>query len=113
IEDSAIPQNRNTAIPEPNAQRPTPNAPKIKAFVPIQYGCDKFCTFCIVPTTRGRERSRSTADIVEEVQALAAKGTKEVTLLGQTVNSYGKNLVEGRVPFSRLLSLLNDVEGLE
>jgi tRNA-2-methylthio-N6-dimethylallyladenosine synthase len=86
---------------------------KLKAFVPIQYGCDKFCTFCIVPTTRGRERSRPTMDIVREVTALAASGTREVTLLGQTVNSYGKNLAEGNVPFSKLLRLLAAVPGIE
>src|SRR6185436_8929001 len=113
IEDSAIPQNRNTAIPEPNAQRPTPNAPKIKAFVPIQYGCDKFCTFCIVPTTRGRERSRPTEDIFGEVAKLAENGTREVTLLGQTVNSYGKNMPEGRVPFSQLLWQLAEIPQLK
>ncbi len=86
---------------------------KLKAFVPIQYGCDKFCAFCIVPTTRGRERSRPTAEIVSEVRALAEQGTKEVTLLGQTVNSYGKNLSEGRVPFAKLLWLLAGIPELE
>ena len=85
----------------------------LKSFVPIQYGCDKFCTFCIVPTTRGRERSRSTEDILEEVALLAARGTKEVTLLGQTVNSYGKNLMEGKVPFARLLREIADIRGIE
>ena len=86
---------------------------KLKAYVPIQYGCDKFCTFCIVPTTRGRERSRSTVDILDEVKRLADTGTKEITLLGQTVNSYGKNMLEGKVPFSELLALVADVPGIE
>lgn len=86
---------------------------KLKAFVPVQYGCDKFCTFCIVPTTRGRERSRPTEEILEEVRELAANGTREVTLLGQTVNSYGKNLAGGRVLFSELLWKLNAIPGID
>jgi tRNA-2-methylthio-N6-dimethylallyladenosine synthase len=94
-------------------QRHLGRAPKLKAFVPIQYGCDKFCTYCIVPTTRGRERSRPTEHVIEEVETLAGQGTKEITLLGQTVNSYGKNLLEGRVPFERLLWRLAEIEGLE
>lgn len=98
-----------TNVPQRNLERKG----KLKAFVPIQYGCDKFCTFCIVPTTRGRERSRPTEHIVQEVRRLAELGTKEVTLLGQTVNSYGKNLAEGRVPFSVLLRLVAGVPGID
>lgn len=98
-----------TNIPQRNVER----TGKLKAFVPIQYGCDKFCTFCIVPTTRGRERSRPTEHIIEEVRRLAELGTKEVTLLGQTVNSYGKNLAEGNVPFSKLLRLIAGIPGIE
>jgi tRNA-2-methylthio-N6-dimethylallyladenosine synthase len=87
--------------------------PKLKAHVPIMYGCDKFCTFCIVPFTRGRERSRPTNEILMEVRGLARGGTKEVTLLGQTVNSYGKNLAEGRVPFAHLLEQIDAIPGIK
>ncbi len=86
---------------------------KLKAHVPIMYGCDKFCAFCIVPFTRGRERSRPTSEILAEIEGLARGGTREVTLLGQTVNSYGKNLLEGRVPFADLLRRVGAVRGIE
>jgi tRNA-2-methylthio-N6-dimethylallyladenosine synthase len=104
---------RKGAVVTDLPERKVARAPKLKAHVPIQYGCDKFCSFCVVPSTRGRERSRSTADIVDEVTRLADLGTREVTLLGQTVNSYGRNMEEGRVPFSKLLWMLNDVRGLQ
>ncbi|GAB6087864.1 tRNA (N6-isopentenyl adenosine(37)-C2)-methylthiotransferase MiaB [Alkaliphilus crotonatoxidans] len=84
----------------------------IKTFVNIMFGCNNFCTYCIVPYTRGRERSRDMADIVAEVTDLAQHGTKEITLLGQNVNSYGKSL-EGNVTFSDLLYELNKIEGIE
>ncbi len=98
-----------TDVPARNIYR----RPKLKAFVPISYGCDKFCTFCVVPLTRGRERSRPEADIVQEITKLAEMGTKEVTLLGQTVNSYGKNLATGRTTFAHLLRLIDRVSGIE
>jgi len=87
-------------------------APKLKAFVSISYGCDKFCQFCIVPITRGKERSRPADEVVLEVERLASLGTREVTLLGQTVNSYGKFL-DVPCSFAELLARLNAIEGIE
>ena len=84
----------------------------LKAFVNIMYGCNNFCTYCIVPYTRGRERSRNPKDIVDEVKELVEKGTKEITLLGQNVNSYGKTLEEN-MDFADLLFMVNEIEGLE
>lgn len=84
----------------------------IKTFVNIMFGCNNFCTYCIVPYTRGRERSREVADILAEVTDLVQHGTKEITLLGQNVNSYGKTL-DGDVTFADLLRELNKVEGIE
>lgn len=81
---------------------PVERKSKIKAFVNIMYGCDKFCTYCIVPYTRGKQRSRNHKDILNEVKLLKEKGYKEVTLLGQNVNAYGKDL-EDNYSMSNLL----------
>ncbi|MFW5648346.1 MAG: tRNA (N6-isopentenyl adenosine(37)-C2)-methylthiotransferase MiaB [Candidatus Alkaliphilus sp. MAG34] len=85
---------------------------KIKAFVNIMYGCNNFCTYCIVPYTRGRERSREMRDIIGEVTVLAQNGTKEIMLLGQNVNSYGKTS-NNNTDFAGLLRELNKVPGIE
>ncbi len=83
---------------------------KMKAWVSVMYGCNNFCSYCIVPYVRGRERSRRPEDILREVKELAAEGYKEITLLGQNVNSYGKDLEED-IDFAGLLRRVNEVEG--
>lgn len=84
----------------------------VKAFVTIMYGCNNFCTYCVVPYVRGRERSRKPEHILEEIETLVAKGYKEITLLGQNVNSYGKGL-DDEISFGALLRKINEVSGLE
>ena len=86
------------------------------AFVSIMQGCDMHCSFCIVPATRGAERSRSIGDILAEIRVLVASGVKEVTLLGQTVTSFGRDttpILDGKSPFVQLLEAVNAVPGLE
>ena len=83
-----------------------------KAFVNIMYGCNNFCSYCIVPYTRGRERSREPKNIIREIEELAAEGYKEVTLLGQNVNSYGKTL-DYDFSFAKLLEEVNKIDGIE
>src|SRR5262249_59457279 len=93
----------------PDFASPTPG----RAFVTAMEGCDLFCSFCIVPRTRGREISRPAAAILAEARALAAQGVREVTLLGQTVNAYGRHdlrrglaAAAGTLPFAELLARL-------
>jgi tRNA-2-methylthio-N6-dimethylallyladenosine synthase len=99
--------------PESHRKRiPTTRTDRLKAWVSIMYGCDNFCTYCVVPYLRGRERSRPPLDIVGEVSELARNGYKEVTLLGQNVNSYGKGLEED-ANFPSLLRSVSDVPAID
>ena len=91
------------------------NLPKVrkgqtKAWVNIMYGCDKFCTYCIVPYTRGKERSRLPQDIIQEVRELAAAGYQEITLLGQNVNAYGKDLPDSSIGLGDLMDELRKID---
>jgi tRNA-2-methylthio-N6-dimethylallyladenosine synthase len=98
---------------DPYASLPvSPPSTKATAFVSIMQGCDNFCTFCIVPFVRGREVSRPGRAILEEIQTLAARGVKEVTLLGQNVNSYGQK-TPGELSFVELLGAIQEVQGIE
>lgn len=82
----------------------------LKAYLSIMYGCDNFCSYCIVPYTRGRERSRKYADVIKEAHSIVEGGYKEITLLGQNVNSYGKGLHEG-ISFPKLLNDIANING--
>ncbi|HHU63532.1 MAG TPA: tRNA (N6-isopentenyl adenosine(37)-C2)-methylthiotransferase MiaB [Clostridiales bacterium] len=84
----------------------------VSAWVTIMYGCNNFCSYCIVPYVRGRERSRHPDNIIKEVEKLGREGVKEIILLGQNVNSYGKDL-EGKITFSRLLRKLDQIENIK
>jgi tRNA-2-methylthio-N6-dimethylallyladenosine synthase len=90
---------------------PPPAKGAISSFVTIMQGCNNFCSFCIVPYVRGREQSRSSRDIIEEIKILADGGVKEVTLLGQNVNSYGSTLA-GNCNFPQLLQSINGIDGI-
>ncbi|MBV9715639.1 MAG: tRNA (N6-isopentenyl adenosine(37)-C2)-methylthiotransferase MiaB [Solirubrobacterales bacterium] len=93
---------------------PAKRAREYQGWVQISVGCNCVCSYCIVPSTRGREVSRPSSELVAEVQRLAADGAREVTLLGQNVNSYGRDLSGGeRVSFARLLEMVDAVEGID
>lgn len=104
----AKPLSKVAAPPETWDVTPIYNS-EFEAFIPIQNGCNKFCTFCAVPYTRGREVSRPSEDIIEEVAALIARGYKSITLLGQNVNSYGLDKKGAELSFAALLDKLGEI----
>lgn len=109
-------QKRVFEIPE-SSEKIAEGMPSLRkniysANVTIMYGCNNFCSYCIVPYTRGRERSREQSAILDEIRSLAAEGCKEVTLLGQNVNSYGNDRGE-KDGFAKLLREVNKIEGIE
>lgn len=106
----SLPETPSDALTLP--PRTNRETDSLKSFLPVMYGCDNFCAYCVVPHVRGRERSRPLEDIVREAQELSAGGRKELTLLGQNVNSYGTTLAE-KVDFSDLLGAVSEVEGIE
>ncbi len=93
-----------------------PEAPtdgRVASFVTVMKGCNKFCAFCIVPTTRGREVSKPSTEVVSEIELLVEHGVREVTLLGQNVNSYGKDMRGAELDFAGLLARVHEIDGLE
>ncbi len=98
---------------DPDIQPPlTFRESRVSAWVSIIQGCNNYCTYCVVPYTRGREKSRSSTVILNEIRGLAKCGYKEVTLLGQNVNSYDKSKSEG-IDFAQLLSMIEEINGIE
>ncbi len=109
-------KKKQVAIPDSDGviaeDMPILHDAKEKAWVSVMYGCNNFCSYCIVPYVRGRERSRTPEAVIAEVKALVDKGCSEISLLGQNVNSYGKDLEEN-VDFSELLRMVNAVDGVK
>ena len=102
---------KNYRIPELSG--PTVKNPGASTFVNIIKGCDKFCSFCVVPFTRGREKSREAEEIYQEIRQLIGQGAKEIILLGQNVNAYGKRGLDKPVAFHELLYQIAEIPGLE
>ncbi len=116
IVETGAEQGSEAAIKEHILNGSKAHPPRVTAFVSIMQGCNQYCTFCIVPYTRGEERSRSMADIVAECRELVRGGVKEITLLGQIVTSYGKReipLRNGQSGFVQLLEAVHEIDGLE
>ena len=89
-----------------------PESPHVSSFIPVVHGCDKFCTFCIIPYRRGRETSRPSSEIIHEAEMMVARGVKEITLLGQNVDSYGHDL-RPRIDLADLMTQVHEINGLE
>ena len=89
-----------------------PESPHVSSFIPVVHGCDKFCTFCIIPYRRGRETSRPSSEIIHEAEIMVARGVKEITLLGQNVDSYGHDL-RPRIDLADLMTQVQEINGLE
>lgn len=114
--DTEAEPDSHSAIKEHLAVLPGEQTSSASSYISIMQGCNQHCTFCIVPYTRGQERSRSIADIVQEARQLAAQGVKEIVLLGQIVTSFGRRDLperEGKSPFVQLLEVVHEVEGIE
>ena len=114
IEEARI--SRKTVVSVDEGERkgiefPVKRAHSLFAWVPISYGCNNYCTYCVVPYVRGPEISRAPAEVIEEVERLAQNGYREITLLGQNVNSYGKDL-EQNIDFADLLQMVSQIPGL-
>ena len=89
-----------------------PESPHVSSFIPVVHGCDKFCTFCIIPYRRGRETSRPSSEIIHEAEMMVARGVKEITLLGENVDSYGHDL-RPRIDLADLMTQVHEINGLE
>lgn len=103
---------RHGLDPEGCLSGAVPDNPNVASFIPIVHGCDKFCTFCIIPYRRGREASRSVFEIVHEAEMMVARGVKDITLLGQNVDSYGHD-IRPRVDLADLMEQVHELDGLE